>query len=198
MPDENKKPHFFERPQDFHKWLKANHNKETELLVGFYKTSSGKKSITWPESVDEALCYGWIDAVRRSIDDESYSIRFTRRKPSSIWSAINIAKVEALTKEGRMQPEGLAAFEKRKESKSRIYSFESEAKELDEKYMQQFKANKAAWEFFNTQAPSYRKAAIHLIMTAKQESTRQSRLEKLIASSEAGEKIKELSYSKKK
>ena len=128
------KPHFFEKKSDFRNWLKKNYDKETELLVGFYKVGSGKPSITWPESVDEALCFGWIDAVRKSIDDTSYTIRFTRRKPTSIWSTINIAKVEALTKQGLMQPTGLAAFSKRKEHKSRIYSYEKDAVDFATQY----------------------------------------------------------------
>lgn len=198
MTERTVKPTFFEKAADFGKWLKKNHNKETELLVGFYKTNSGRPSMTWPESVDEALCYGWIDAVRRSIDEESYSIRFTHRKPASIWSKINIEKAEKLIKEGRMQPEGLAAYEKRKGHKSQIYSYENQPAELTKEYEKQLRANKAAWDFFSAQAPSYRKTAIYHLMSAKQEGTRQNRLERLITSSAAGQKIKELNYNKKK
>ena len=196
MAENKTAPHFFATKEDFRKWFKKNHDKETELLVGFYKTGSGKRSITWPESVDEALCFGWIDAVRRSIDDISYSIRFTKRKPASIWSAINIAKVEHLIKQGLMQPEGLAAFEKRKEHSSKIYSYENKPVDLDKKYEQLFKANKTAWTFFNTQAPYYRKTVIYHIMSAKQEATRLKRLENLIQSCEDGKRIKEMSYGK--
>jgi uncharacterized protein YdeI (YjbR/CyaY-like superfamily) len=174
---------FFPAPQDFRKWLEKNHKTETEIIVGFYKIGSGKKSITWSEAVDQALCFGWIDSVRRSIDDESYSNRFTPRKPTSIWSAINIQKVEDLTKAGLMQPAGLEAFQLRKENKSRIYSHETENIKLSDVYEKQFKANKKAWEFFEKQAPSYQKVTIHWIMSAKQQKTQISRLEKTILES---------------
>lgn len=180
------KPTFFKRPSDFRKWLEKNHQKKTELLVGFYKVDSGKPSMTWPESVDEALCFGWIDGVRNSIDEHSYQIRFTPRKSTSIWSAVNIKKMEELAKNGRMQPAGLAAFEKRQEKKSRIYSFESEAKELTAQMEKQFQANKKAWTYFKALAPSYRKVSIHWVLSAKQEATQQKRLSQLIAFSEAG------------
>jgi len=171
---------FFATQAEFRKWLKKHHKKETELLVGFYKVGSGKPSMTWPQSVDQALCFGWIDGVRKSINEESYSIRFTPRKPTSIWSAINIRKVEELTKSGLMMPEGQKAFSLRTENKSRIYSHEKEPVDLAPKYEKQFKMNKLAWDFFNVQAPSYKKVMIHWIMAAKQEKTRVSRLEKAI------------------
>ncbi len=177
-------PIFFPKQIDFRKWLEENHKKEKELLVGFYKVGSGKPSITWPQSVDEALCFGWIDSVRKSIDKESYCIRFTPRKPTSIWSAINIKKVEELTKQGLMQPAGIDAFKKLKEEKSKIYSFENEAKELTEDFETKFKANKKAWDFFSTQAPSYKKMIVHWIMSAKQEETKLTRLNKAITESE--------------
>ncbi|RYU91183.1 bacteriocin-protection protein [Mucilaginibacter terrigena] len=182
-------PRFFKTPADFRTWLQAHAHQETELLVGFYKTGSGKPSITWPQSVDEALCFGWIDGVRRSIGTESYSIRFTPRKASSIWSAVNIKKVADLTAKGLMQPAGLAAYAKRQESRSAIYSFENEAIELKSGYEKQFKANKKAWEFFMAQAPWYKKQLIYRIMTAKQEKTQLSRLATLIAASEKGERV---------
>jgi uncharacterized protein YdeI (YjbR/CyaY-like superfamily) len=181
-------PTFFPNQSDFRKWLKQNHKKETELLVGFYKIGRGKPSMTWPQSVDEALCFGWIDGVRKSIDRESYCIRFTPRKSTSIWSAVNIKKVEELTKKGLMQPAGLVSFEKRKEGKSGIYSYEKEATKLAETYEKKFKANKKAWAFFTSLAPSYQKLGIHRVMDAKQEKTQLSRLEKLITESEAGRK----------
>ncbi|MEP6805493.1 MAG: YdeI/OmpD-associated family protein [Flavobacterium sp.] len=174
------KPTFFPTQTKFREWLEKHHQKETELLVGFYKVNSKKPSMSWSESVDQALCFGWIDGVRRSIDDESYSIRFTPRKKSSIWSAINIKKIEDLTKAGLMTPEGEKAFALRSEEKSGIYSHEKEPSILDPDFEKQFKANKIAWEYFNTQAPSYKKVMIHWIMTAKQEKTRISRLEKTI------------------
>jgi uncharacterized protein YdeI (YjbR/CyaY-like superfamily) len=173
-------PTFFATQENFREWLEKHHTKETELLVGFYKVNSKKPSMSWSESVDQALCFGWIDGVRKSIDEESYTIRFTPRKKSSIWSAINIKKVEELTKAGLMKTEGLQAFELRSEEKSRIYSHETEPSVLDPEFEKQFKANKPAWDFFEKQAPSYKKVMIHWIMTAKQEKTRLSRLEKTI------------------
>lgn len=180
-------PTFFPTPADFRKWLAKNHEKESELLVGFYKVNSGKPSMTWPESVDQALCFGWIDGIRRSIDEESYSVRFTPRRPDSIWSAVNVNKVEALTKQGLMMPAGITAFEFLKKDKSKIYSFESQTKTLPTEYQKLFKANKKAWTYFKNLAPSYYKTTVHWIVSAKQEKTRLSRLEKIIAASEKGE-----------
>ncbi|MBF4506150.1 YdeI/OmpD-associated family protein [Flavobacterium sp. JLP] len=174
-------PTFFPTQEKFRIWLEKHHQKETELLVGFYKVNSKKPSMSWPESVDQALCFGWIDSIRRSIDEESYSIRFTPRKKSSIWSAINIKKIEELTKAGLMNEAGIKAFELRSETKSRIYSHEKEPSILDAEFEKQFKENKKAWEYFKNQAPSYKKVMIHWIMTAKQEKTRISRLEKTIS-----------------
>lgn len=179
-------PIFFASQSDFRKWLQKNHKKESEVLVGFYKVGSGKPSMTWSQSVDEALCFGWIDGVRKSIDNDSYQIRFTPRKPGSNWSAVNIKKIEELTKKGLMQPAGHAAFEKRIESKSGIYSFEKEETELTPDFKKQFKANKKAWEYFQTLAPSYRKISTHWVMSAKQESTRKKRLNQLITDSKVG------------
>ena len=185
---------FFATPADFRKWLEKNHKTKTELLVGFYKVGSKKASITWSQSVDEALCFGWIDGVRRSIDDQSYCIRFTPRKSTSIWSAINIKKVDELTKLGLMQPAGIESFSKRKENKSKIYAYENEAMIFSEEFEKKFKANKKAWTFFLSCAPSYQKTAIHVVMRAKQETTRIRRLEQLIESCLAEEKIKQLNY----
>jgi len=177
-------PQFFEKPSGFREWLEKNHQTEKELLVGFYKVGSGTPSMSWPESVDEALCFGWIDGIRKSIDDTSYTIRFTPRKPTSIWSAINIKKMDELIKKGLMQPAGLAAFQHRKEEKSRVYIHENKAKKLSTDFEKKFKANKKAWEYFSKQAPSYQKLIIGWIMGAKQEATQLSRLEKTIAESE--------------
>ncbi|POY37541.1 bacteriocin-protection protein [Solitalea longa] len=182
------KPTFFPTPDDFRKWLEQNHETSTEFLVGFYKVNSGKPSITWPESVNQALCFGWIDGVRKSIDEESYCIRFTPRKPTSIWSGINIKKVEELSKQGLMQPAGLAAFKKRTEAKSRVYSFEKDPVNLSAEFEKKFKANSKAWDFFQSQAPWYKKNAIHWVMDAKQEVTKLKRLETLITKSAAGER----------
>lgn len=182
-------PTFFPTQQDFRTWLEENHKIKTELLVGFYKVGTKKHSISWSESVDQALCFGWIDGVRKSIDEESYSIRFTPRKPTSIWSAINIKKMEELIKADLMRPAGLDAFKLRKENKSRIYSHETENVKLSSEYETQFRANTKAWEFFEKQAPSYKKVMTHWIMSAKQQKTQISRLEKTITESEIGKRV---------
>lgn len=180
---------FFRSPADFRNWLKKNHASATELWVGFYKKSSGRPSITWPESVDEALCVGWIDGIRKSVDDISYKIRFTPRKPGSIWSAVNIKRAQALVEEGRMQPAGLTAFQARKENRSGIYSYEQRRDQLEEPYASLLRKNKAAWEFFQAQPPSYRKVAGWYVVSAKKEETRLKRLEKLIEDSSQGKRL---------
>ena len=176
-------PKFFAKQADFRQWLEANHARETELLVGFYKVGAGKSSLSWSQSVDEALCFGWIDGVRKSIDAESYCIRFTPRKAKSVWSAVNIAKVAELTAQGLMKPAGIAAFAKREESKSKIYAYENELMKFSDEFETVFKSNESAWNFFEKQANWYKKQMINWVMTAKQNSTRQSRLEKLIGES---------------
>ncbi|PIF44624.1 uncharacterized protein YdeI (YjbR/CyaY-like superfamily) [Chryseobacterium sp. 52] len=181
---------FFATKEEFRAWLEKNHTKEKEILVGFYKKDTGKLSMNWSESVDQALCFGWIDSVRRSIDSESYSNRFTPRKPNSIWSMINIKKVEDLTNAGLMAPEGQKAFEARKEEKTGIYSHEKENIILDPVYEKQFRMHENAWEFFEKQAPSYKRVTIHWVMSAKQEKTRLSRLEKVINESEQLRRLK--------
>ena len=192
------KPLFFPTPATWRKWLEENHDKETELLVGFYKTKSGKPSITWPQSVEEALCFGWIDGIRKGIDEESYTIRFTPRKAKSIWSAININLVEKLIKEDRMQPAGLKAYQARSAEKSKIYSYEKAEEKLPEDWEKELRANKKAWEYFSQKAPSYRKPATHWVVSAKQEITRRKRFELLVKCSEEGTTIPPLSYTKKK
>ncbi len=184
------KPRFFKTPAAFRKWLAANHTKAKELWVGFYKKDSGRPSITWPESVDEALSFGWIDGIRKKFDDESYVIRFTPRKPDSIWSAVNIRNVERLIKEGRMTLRGLKAYEARKEYRSGIYAYEQRPAELVEPYASQFKRNKAAWKFFQAQPPYYRKTMTWFIVSAKQEQTRLARLDKLIEASAKGQRLR--------
>ena len=169
--------------------MEKNHKIERELLVGFYKVGSGKPSMTWSQSVDEALCFGWIDGIRRSIDKNSYSIRFTPRKTDSIWSTVNMQKMKDLIRQGLMKPEGLASFEKRKESKSGIYSYEKEPVKLSTPYQRKFKANKKAWTFFESSTPYYKKLVVHWVMAAKQEKTRVNRLEKLIKESGAGRRL---------
>ncbi len=180
---------FFKTQDDFRKWLEINHEKETELIVGFYKVKSGKPSMNWSQSVDQALCFGWIDGIRKSMDEESYSIRFTPRKNTSNWSEINIKKVEELTRAGLMKPAGMKAFSFRKESKSGIYSYENEAESFDYQDEKLFRENEKAWEFFMKQTPSYRKAVVRWINSAVQKITRQSRLEKTIKQCEQQKRI---------
>lgn len=182
-------PIFFKSSKEFRQWLKKNHKTQTEVFVGYNKTKTGKPSMSWSESVDQALCFGWIDSVRRSIDDESYTNRFTPRKPGSNWSAINIAKVEELKKQGLMELAGLEAYSKRSDANSGIYSYEKGPLSLSPVFLRIFKRNKAAWKFFELQAPSYKKVITHWVMSAKQEITKQKRLEKLISASEAGKRI---------
>jgi uncharacterized protein YdeI (YjbR/CyaY-like superfamily) len=184
------KPTFFATPEKFRAWLAANHTTAPELLVGFYKRGSGKPSITWPESVDEALCYGWIDGVRRSLGESAYSIRFTPRRQTGVWSLINVGRVEALIADGRMQAAGLRAFRARSAAKTGIYSFErTEAAALSEKQERKLRANAKATRFFESQPPWYRRAALHWIVSAKREETRESRLAQLIADSAAGRTV---------
>lgn len=182
-------PHYFATQEEFREWLLANASTATELIVGYYKVASKKPSMSWSQSVDQALCFGWIDGVRRSVDAESYCIRFTPRKPNSNWSEININKVEHLTKAGLMTPAGIKAFSLRQAEKSGIYSHESKAQSLSEPYLEQLKSNSTAWIFFSHQAPSYQRAITNWIMSAKQESTRLNRLKKLIERCEQGNKI---------
>jgi uncharacterized protein YdeI (YjbR/CyaY-like superfamily) len=191
-------PIFFATPTEFRFWLEKNHLLETELLVGFYKTTTDKPSMTWTQSVDQALCFGWIDGVRKSIDHESYCIRFTPRKKSSIWSAVNIKKVELLTEQGLMNQAGIDIFKHRTESKSKIYAFENEEVTLSPEFEKIFKDNKIAWEYFQTLAPTYRKPSLNWVMSAKQKITQIKRLQELIADSELGSnKWKHNKYNKK-
>jgi uncharacterized protein YdeI (YjbR/CyaY-like superfamily) len=181
---------FFATPAEFGVWLEAHHAVAKELWVGFHKKGCGLPSMTWPQAVDEALCFGWIDSVRKSIDETSYANRFTPRNARSTWSAVNIQRAHELIAEGRMRPAGLRAFAARAEDKSGIYSYEQRgAAELGDAYERQFRANHAAWEFFQAQAASYRKAAIWWVVSAKREETRQRRLTALIEDSAAGRRI---------
>ncbi len=183
-------PVFFTTHEKFREWLKKNHDKKTELLVGFYKVGSGKPSLTWPQSVDAALSFGWIDGVRKSMGDESYTIRFTPRKNPSIWSAVNIKKIAALKKSGLLMPSGLAAFKHRKEDKSKVYAYEKKPVDLDPSFIKEFKKDKKAWAFFEALAPSYKRTVQHWVMAAKQETTRENRLKKLIAASASGKRLR--------
>lgn len=180
---------YFRTPADFRNWLGKHHATERELLVGFYAKHTGKPSITWPESVKEALCFGWIDGVRRNVDEESYSIRFSPRKRTSIWSAVNIRYAFELIEQGLMTPSGLAAFELRRENKSGIYAYEQRTAAIPEPYLSQFKKNKAAFKFFESQPAGYRKQMSWWIVSAKLEETRLKRLKRLIAESAAGRRL---------
>jgi uncharacterized protein YdeI (YjbR/CyaY-like superfamily) len=188
------KPNFFATAGELREWFEQNHATKTELLVGFYKRSSGRPSITWQELVDEELCFGWIDGVRKGIDDIRYSNRITPRTPRSTWSAVNIARANELIRLGRMHPAGLEAFQRRSAERSAIYSYEQrKAARLDPRAERAFRANKKAWDFFEAQAPSYRKAAIWWVISAKREETRERRLETLIRDSQTGRTVGPLS-----
>jgi uncharacterized protein YdeI (YjbR/CyaY-like superfamily) len=183
------KPEFFQTAGDFRTWLEKNHATATELWVGFYKKESGKRSITWSESVDQALCFGWIDGIRKRVDEISYQIRFTPRRSGSIWSAINIERAKELLEQRRMRSTGLKAFAARIENKSGICSYEQRSTELSQPYAKLVKKNKAAWNFFQTQSPSYRKMIGWWIISAKKEETRMARLAKLVTESAKGKRL---------
>lgn len=191
-------PTFFATQKEFRTWLAKNHKKQAELIVGFYKVDSGKPSMTWSQSVDQALCFGWIDGVRRSIDAKSYSIRFTPRKSTSIWSSINIKKVEDLTKAKLMTPAGQKAFALRNEDRSKLYSYEKVEAVLPPAFLKKFKANKVAWKYFQALAPGYQKLSKNWVMSAKQEITQVKRFDQLIKECEAGtNQWKDNKYKKK-
>jgi uncharacterized protein YdeI (YjbR/CyaY-like superfamily) len=177
---------FFATPPEFRRWLEANHDRIPELMVGFYKKGSGKPSITYPEALDEALCFGWIDGVRRGLTEDSYTNRFTPRKPKSNWSLVNIRKVEELIRQGRMAPPGLAAFEARDPEKPGV---DPSAAELDPVLDKEFRAHKEAWDFFQAQPPGYRRTATWWVVSAKKDETRARRLGQLIEDSAAGRRL---------
>jgi len=180
VEDSTKMPIFFLHQNDFRSWLEVNHRIEMELMVGFYKVDSGKPSMTWPQSVDEALCFGWIDGVRKSIDQQSYQIRFTPRKKTSIWSAVNIKKVESLTQLGLMRAAGIEIFENRMANESNIYSDDSAEVKFSEDLEILFRTHAKAWEYFQSLALSYRKLSTYWVMSAKQEATKLKRMNELI------------------
>ncbi|HEX9944255.1 MAG TPA: YdeI/OmpD-associated family protein [Thermoanaerobaculia bacterium] len=188
---------FFASPSAFHRWLAENHDKAAELWVGFHKKQSGKPSITYQQALDEALCFGWIDGVRKSVDESSYTIRFTPRKPKSVWSVVNIKRARELMASGRMQPPGLKAFEKHDPEKSKQYSYEERTRGLDAGCERQFRANARAWDFFQSQPPGYQRMASWWVMSAKKEETRLKRLAALIEISEKGSRLPQLIGQKK-
>jgi uncharacterized protein YdeI (YjbR/CyaY-like superfamily) len=193
------KPIFFAEPLAFRAWLEAHHSIQQELWVGFHKRASGKASITWPESVDVALCFGWIDGVRKSLGETSYVIRFTPRKPTSTWSAINIRRMAELTKLGLVHPAGLKAFEKRSDERSAIYAYEQrKTAKLDPAYETQFRAHQKAWQFFQAQPPWYRRTATYWVISAKKDETRLKRLGILIDESHHERTIRPLRRAENK
>ena len=180
---------FFNSPSEFRLWLEGTHAKVSELWVGFYKKDSGKLGITYPEAVDEALCFGWIDGVKKRVDAASYTHRFTPRKRKSTWSLVNIRRAEELKKQARMKPSGLRAFEARDPAKSGTYSFENRPRELEAAYEKKFRARKKAWNFFKVQPPGYRRTAVWWVMSAKKEETRLRRLGCLMDDSEKNRRL---------
>jgi uncharacterized protein YdeI (YjbR/CyaY-like superfamily) len=184
------KPMFFPTPQHLRAWLTRHHRTRTDLLIGFYKVQSGRPSITWPQSVDQALCFGWIDGVRRRLDEVSYTIRFTPRRRGSAWSAINIRRVAVLKRLGLMHPAGLEAYHRRTEENSRTYSYEQRySARLEQGHQRRLQSNRKAWDFFRAQAPSYQRTAIYWVASAKREETRLKRLVRLIESSARGRRL---------
>ena len=184
------KPRFFRTPEEFRAWLEKNHASRTELWVGYYKKGSGRPSMTWPESVDEALCFGWIDGIRKGIDAERYMNRFTPRKPKSNWSAVNVARVTELERAGRMRPAGRAAFASRATERSGAYSYENRHKAaLSPEQERRFRRNRRAWAFFEQQPPGYRRTMVWWVVSAKRPETRERRLESLIEHSAAEKRI---------
>lgn len=182
-------PIYFKSPEELRKWFETNHETITSAWIGFYKKSTGIESITWPESVDQALCFGWIDGIRKSVDEQSYKIRFTPRNPKSHWSAVNLEKIKLLKKAGLMKPEGLKVFNARNKQNAKKASYESEPKTLSKELEEQLKLNKKAYAFFESLAPGYKKNTIHWVMSAKQETTRLRRFAILIESCLEGKKI---------
>jgi uncharacterized protein YdeI (YjbR/CyaY-like superfamily) len=190
---------FFATPEEFRAWLDAHHDSAAELWVGFRKVGTGRPSITWPQAVDQALCYGWIDGLRKGIDAGSYRIRFTPRRPTSIWSAVNVARVEALRAAGLMTPAGLAAYERRRADRTGVYSFErSEPAAFTAEQEAAFRADTKAWEYFCAQPAGYRKTATHWVVSAKRADTRERRLATLIADSAAGRRLANLTSPARK
>jgi uncharacterized protein YdeI (YjbR/CyaY-like superfamily) len=192
------KPIYFESPQQFRAWLEEHHATATEVYVGQWRKKTGKPTLTWSEAVDEALCFGWIDGVRRSVDDERFAQRFTPRKPSSNWSAINVAKVEKLRAEGRMRAAGEAAFARRREDRTGVYSYEQrDTAALTPEEEARFRANAGAWAYFEAAPPSYRRPALWWVVSAKRPETRARRLATLIEDSAAGQRLKQLTWPRR-
>jgi uncharacterized protein YdeI (YjbR/CyaY-like superfamily) len=190
-------PAFFESPAEFRTWLERHHDSAGELLVGFWKKGSGKPSIDWPEARDQALCFGWIDGVRKSRGPDSYTIRFTPRRPGSVWSKVNIARYAALKAEGAVTPAGERAYDAGKEDRSH-YSYESAVRELEADEIARFRSNTRAWEDWQQRPPGYRKVALHWVTSAKKPETRARRLAILIEDSAHGRKIAGVDIARKR
>ena len=191
-------PIFFDGPEHFYRWLEAHHETETEVWVGLYKKATGKQTMSWSQAVDQALCFGWIDGVMNRIDDERHQQRFTPRKKGSNWSKVNVEKMARLEAQGLVAPAGRKAFEARTADKTGIYSFEShEGAELPVEFANQLAANAAADEYFEGRAPSYRRTAIHWVVSAKREETRVRRMGQLIECSAKGEDLPQFRWSRK-
>ena len=188
---------FFDSPEAFYDWLAEHHETETEVFVGLWKKATGKQTMTWSQAVDQALCFGWIDSVMRRLDDERHMQRFTPRKPGSNWSKVNVEKVARLEAAGLMTPAGRAAFEARAADTTGIYSFERERAELPPEYFEQLSAHVAASEYFEGRAPSYRRTAIHWVVSAKREETRLRRLGQLIDCSAKGEDLPQFRWARR-
>jgi uncharacterized protein YdeI (YjbR/CyaY-like superfamily) len=181
---------FFDTPAELRAWFEQHHETAPELFVGYWKKGSGRTGVTHPQAIEQALCFGWIDSVSRTIDDRRYRVRFTPRRKGSVWSAINVAKIAELTAAGLMHPAGRRAFEQRKPDQAAVYSYEQPADAvLDDPQTARFRADDAAWQWFSAQSPSYRRAAVHWVVSAKRAETRERRLAQLIADSAAGRKV---------
>ena len=184
---------YFSSAAELRAWLEAHHADTDELWVGYHKKGTGVPGLTWPESVDEALCFGWIDGLRQRVDERRYRIRFTPRRDGSIWSAVNLRRAEELIAEGRMRPPGRAAWERRREDRTRRYSFEQETAGLTPEHERDLRRDRAAWKFWTSQPPGYRRTASWWVESAKREETRRRRLDQLVAHSAAGRRVPPLS-----
>ena len=191
-------PVFFKSSNELHKWFQRNHYKASDLWIGFYTVKSEKGAATYKEALDEALCFGWIDGIRKNVDKGSYTIRFTPRKKRSIWSNVNTKRMNELIKEGRVQASGMEAFKERIEEKTGVYSFEQNSHKLSSAFEKKFRSNKKAWKFFTSKAPWYQRTCIHWVMGAKQEATRLKRMETLINDSENEKTLRQLTRTTKK
>jgi uncharacterized protein YdeI (YjbR/CyaY-like superfamily) len=181
---------FFDTAADLREWFEQHHESAPELFVGYWKKGTGRTGVSHPEAIEQALCFGWIDSISRTIDAQRYQVRFTPRRRGSVWSAINVAKIAELTERGLMQPAGLRAFEERKPDRTAVYSYEQPAgAQLDEEQTARLKADPRAWEWFSAQTPSYRRSAVHWVVSAKRADTRERRLAQLISDSAAGRKV---------